>query len=150
MKVKGYKYATDTSHLIYTFNSVGRQGIITKVIVYEPVQDNLYNLAFGDYDSDSGNINDLNVSNNGDTVKVLATVIHTIETFFQYFPDAELMIRGSSDVRIRLYQRIILKNMPEIEPIYTIWGLTDDGQIVQMPYKAINFDEFRILKKKIV
>ncbi len=89
------------THLIYTFNSVGKQGIITKVIVYEPVQDDiLYNLAFGDYDSNTGNIDDLSVSNNGDTIKVLATVIHTIENFFQYFPNAELMIRGSSDIRI--------------------------------------------------
>ncbi len=38
--------------------------------------------------------------------------------------------------------------MPDIEPIYTIWGLTDEGQKILMPNNTINFDEFRILKNK--
>lgn len=35
---------------------------------------NVYNLGFGDYDEASVSINDLSVTNNGDSLKVLSTV----------------------------------------------------------------------------
>lgn len=47
MNVKGYKYSQDNSHLVYTFHSIGKHGTITKVVVYEEVTENLYNVAFG-------------------------------------------------------------------------------------------------------
>jgi len=50
MKTETYQLSTDNTQLIYSFLSIGSKGIITKVIVYEKLKPNLYNLAFGDYD----------------------------------------------------------------------------------------------------
>lgn len=58
----------------------------------------IYNLGFGDLQSD-GNIDDKPNSNNGDIIKVLATVIYIIKDF-EGKP-------GSAKERTKLYQRII-------------------------------------------
>jgi hypothetical protein len=41
----------------------------------------LYNLAFGDKNLDTGDLNDLAISNNGDSEKVLATVVAAVYAF---------------------------------------------------------------------
>ena len=41
----------------------------------------VYNIAFGDKDNTTGNIDDTIISNNGDSEKVLATVAATVYAF---------------------------------------------------------------------
>ena len=48
----------------------------------KPPHQELYNLAFGDKDLLTGDIDDLAVTNNGDTDKVLVTVVAAL-----YFPE---------------------------------------------------------------
>ena len=43
--------------------------------------ENIYNLGFGDYNDTSGKIDDFSVTNNGDSLKVLATVASTVYAF---------------------------------------------------------------------
>lgn len=58
----------------------------------------IFNLGFGDYNSETDTINDLSTSNNGDSRTVLNTVLNTIPVFFKYHPDKMLMIQGSDSM----------------------------------------------------
>jgi hypothetical protein len=49
----------------------------------------LYNLAFGDKDVDTGEINDLAISNNGDSEKVLRTCLNI------FWGDVGKLVKGS-------------------------------------------------------
>jgi len=53
-----------------------------------------------------GSIDDTVKSNNGDILKVLATVVQIARIFISQFPNAEIFFIGSTDERTRLYARI--------------------------------------------
>jgi hypothetical protein len=83
MHLPHYELTTGASKSIFEFTSVGPKGDIPKIIVFSKIsRNNFYNLAFGDFDVLTENINDKIVSNNGDSEKVLATVIQALYIFF--------------------------------------------------------------------
>lgn len=90
----------------YTFVSDGKERIEKVVIFGSTPIPNFYNLAFGDLAPD-GSIDDQIRSNNGDLVKVLATVIHIVKAFLQGHPSATVFFVGSSPNRTALYHRIL-------------------------------------------
>ena len=61
----------------FEFISKGKNGEIQKLVVYQEIAEGVFNLAFGDKDFETGDLNDKNISDNGDTEKVLATVVLT-------------------------------------------------------------------------
>lgn len=76
MKVEKYQLKSDTTFTYFEFVSVGSNGAIRKMLEFQTTSSpNLFNLAFGDKNPDTGEIDDLTVSNNGDTQKVLGTVV---------------------------------------------------------------------------
>ena len=82
----------------YIFISTGINVIIKAVEFQciEPSQEEqLFNLAFGDFDLATGQFNDLVDSNNGDHYAVLNTVLSTIPAFFERNPNATMMVQGS-------------------------------------------------------
>ena len=85
----------------FIFLSKGKTNII-KSIRYTYVQEYLgkalYNLGFGDYDITTGAISDDLVSNNGDQYKVFNTVLNSIPAFFNHYPSAVLIVRGSDSL----------------------------------------------------
>ncbi|HKG04855.1 MAG TPA: hypothetical protein VKB19_00265 [Pedobacter sp.] len=110
----------------FEFVSVGPKGMIKKQVRYSP--HNLdgvtyYNLAFGDLDPDTGEIDDLSVSDNKDRLKVLATVAATIVEFTNHFPHALVMAQGSTASRTRLYQMALSANLNEIIKSLHVFGL---------------------------
>ena len=88
--------------------------------------DGYYNLGFGDYDEHSGAINDKIVTNNGDSLKVLATVVSTLYAFTGKYPDAWVFATGSTDARTRLYRMGISNNLNEIKTDFYVYGLRLD------------------------
>ena len=89
MKLPKYHLKAETRFRRFEFISEGPKGAIRKFIEFQATTDpEVYNLAFGDKDPLSGDINDLAVSNNGDTEKVLATVIAALYVFFENYPAA--------------------------------------------------------------
>jgi len=68
--------------------------------------EDVYNLAFGDLLPD-GTIDDTSNSNNGDIVKVLATVISILKDFTAKNPKAYVFFTGSTGERVQLYRRIL-------------------------------------------
>src|SRR5258707_986187 len=79
------------SGIRYFFLSEGK-GSIIKIIQYTYIQDllgrKLYNLGFGDYDLRTGSILDDLTPNNGDPYRIFHTVLSTIPSFFNIFPNA--------------------------------------------------------------
>jgi hypothetical protein len=112
MKHPKYNYRSENLFLIYEFLSEGPKGIVKKMVEYtETATENVYNLGFGDYEEKTGEINDLSVSNNGDSLKVLATEASTVYAFTEKYPKAWILATGSTAVRTRLYRMGITNNL---------------------------------------
>ena len=149
MKSEKYETLYDNSNNLYEFLSIGPKGIIKKVIQFEKINGinkNIYNLTLGDL-NEIGRINDLVVSNNNDTAKVLYTVAFTILEFANRFPNASVLIEGSTNSRTRLYQMAIGKNVEEINKFFDIKGLKNGYWENFKP--GINFEAFLIKYKPI-
>src|SRR5882724_4265964 len=107
MKLDRYEYVTKRTYKEYFFYSEGPKGRILKVVRFVLVRTYpcpFYYLIFGDWNEEQQTIDDNINTNNGDMEKVLATVAAIIFYFTDVFRKAEVLIEGSTDARIRLYQ----------------------------------------------
>src|SRR5438552_1350560 len=115
MDIEKYTLKAEDSFMVYEFLSEGPKGKIPELVKFSKTNaKNLFNLAFGDKDLKTGRINDLIISNNGDSEKVLATVIATVYAFTEKHPDAWIYATGSTLARARLYRMGITKYIVEI------------------------------------
>ena len=106
----------------YIFESIGTNGSIFKVVIFSEIEDNVYNLGFGDYDLMTNEIDDKIVSDNGDMVKVIATIVRIALRFFAENPMTYIYIEGSTPLRTQLYNRIINRNYDYLINLYEIHG----------------------------
>jgi hypothetical protein len=137
-------YASD-DYRMYEFHSEGSRGRIKKVVLYEKIGMNLFNLSFGDWNEEFQKIDDSSRSNNGDRDKVLATVAFTALDFTDKFPNARIVAEGSSSSRTRLYQMGITHNLLEINKNFEVEGFTDD---LWIPFqRGKNYEAFLIQRK---
>ena len=103
MKLPKYQLKSSQELSSYEFISEGPKGLIIKRIQFTLInEENVYNLGCGDKDS-NGEIDDLVISNNGDSEKVLATVIAAVYAFCDKHPDVWIFAAGSTNSRTRLY-----------------------------------------------
>ena len=136
--------ASDEQHM-YEFYSEGPMGRIRKVVLYEKIEGDLFNLGFGDWNEERQRTDDSNRSNNGDRNKVLATVASTALDFTNKFPDALIFVEGSTSARTRLYQMGIADNLLEINENFRVDGLLDeDWEPFQ---RGRNYEAFLIRRK---
>ena len=147
MKKDKYQYKSEGQFEYFEFYSEGPKGVIKKVVEFQlTIQEDVYNLAFGDYSDKAREIDDLSVTNNGDSLKVLATVASTIYAFIEKHPNAVVVATGSTAARTRLYRMGITNNLVEISEDFLIFGFNKDGDWekfqVGEDYKAF------LLKKK--
>ncbi len=106
--------------MVFEFVSEGPKGEISKLVQFgETNLKDFYNLAFGDKDPATGEINDSVVSNNNDSDKVLATVVATVYAFTNKHPEAWVYATGSTRSRTRLYRMGLTKYLAEIGRILT-------------------------------
>ena len=123
-----YLYKSEDLLLYYEFVSLGPNGTIKKIVEYtETSTKNVYNLGFGDYDEYTKRINDLSVTNNGDSLKVLTTVASTVYAFTEKYPEAWILATGSTAIRTRLYRMGITNNLTEISEDFKVFGYTEKG-----------------------
>jgi hypothetical protein len=135
----------------YTFTSVGRKRI-EKIVEFTDVgYDNVFNLAFGDLMPD-GSIDDKSNSNNGDIVRVLATVIGILKDFTSENPAAYVAFTGSTEELMKLYTRILKSYYSIFNKEFKISGfikVDDNFEEVQFdPKLTVNYTVFLI--KRIV
>lgn len=127
MKIEQYQLKSGLELLSYEFISEGPKGLIPKCIQFTLVnRQGVYNLAFGDRDPVTGEVDDKIVSNNGDSEKVLATVVGAVFAFIDKHPNAWIFAAGSTSSRTRLYQMGIAKYYNEISDELEIYGRIKD------------------------
>jgi len=143
-----YLYKSEEFLKIYAFVSEGSKGRIKKMVQYTDTgTENVYNLAFGDYDEETKNINDSSITNNGDSTKVLATVASTIYAFTEKYPNAWIFATGNTAVRTRLYRMGITNNIEEINPDFEVYGLTTDTNKWEEFIIGEDYEAFLITKR---
>ena len=127
MKVEKYALKSENNFTVFEFISEGPRGLIRKVIQFQETNEpNLYNLAFGDKNGDTDEIDDIVVSNNGDSEKVLATVVSAIYAFFDKNPDTFVYATGSTSSRTRLYRMGIARFYETMKEDFYLFGQIDD------------------------
>ena len=127
MKVDKYSIKAESNYTVFEFVSEGPKGSIRKLIQFQETNEhNLYNLAFGDKNIETGQLDDLVISNNGDSEKVLATVISALYAFFDNQPKAFVYATGSTDARTRLYRMGITKFYGEVLEDFYLYGQEGD------------------------
>src|SRR5579871_1735831 len=116
MNFDRYPLTIGETSMVYQFASEGIRGKVTKLVIYSETHlRNFYNLGFGDKNESTGMIDDEIVTNNGDSIKVLATVAFTVYAFTDEFPDAMIFVTGTTKARTRLYRMGISNNIDAIE-----------------------------------
>ncbi|MDP4218363.1 MAG: hypothetical protein Q8927_19365 [Bacteroidota bacterium] len=148
MNLKRYPYRISGNNLDFHFESEGPNGKVSKLIRYSPDNEQgttYFNLAFGDYDPVTGNLNDSSRTNNRDLDMILATIASSVLEFTAYFPDAIVYAEGSTESRTRLYQMAISANLSQIKRYLHVFGLL--GEVWEPFRKNITYSAFFVKRK---
>jgi hypothetical protein len=146
MKLPKYPLASSDRLMTFEFISEGSRGLIHKLVQYQPTNlKDVYNLAFGDKDSTTGNIDDTVISNNGDSEKVLATVVASVYAFTDKYPDVWIYATGSTKSRTRLYRMGITKFFSEVEDVFEVLGERNDDW--EKFRKNVEYEGFLVRRK---
>jgi hypothetical protein len=146
MNLPHYNYLTNDFQE-YEFCSVGPKGSIKKIVRFQKLQEDplIYNLAFGDHDAETGEVNDAITTNNEDRDIVLATVANTINDFCDHYGNHFVYATGSTPVRTRLYQMGINGLIDEISAGFEVYGILGDSA---HPFeKNVNYEAFLVKRR---
>jgi hypothetical protein len=147
MEIPKYQLSADESLSTYQFISEGPRGAITKVIQFSRTNyPDVYNLAFGDLDIESGKIDDRSKSNNSDMEKVLSTVVSAVYAFTDKNPGAWIFAVGSTKSRTKLYQKGIARHFRTAQIDFEIYGMFG-GTWVEFEADT-NYEAFLVKRKK--
>ncbi len=125
---------------MFLFESVGSKGPVIKVVLFQHVLGDLYNLAFGDFID--GGLNDKTVTNNNDVAAVLSTVAKSVYDFLEKYPGSRLRIRPVDERRQALYNFVIRSRLEEIKAHFEVFGV-ENG--LKKPFDPkILFTEFEL------
>ena len=134
MNLPKYPLSSSNKMMTFEFISEGDKGLIHKLVRFQATNlKDMYNLGFGDKNIETGEIDDEVISNNGDSEKVLATVVATLYAFTDKYPDVWVYATGSTKARTRLYRIGIVKFLDEIKADFIIFGELEN-----------DWDEFKI------
>ena len=148
MELDRYRFKASKNLRLYKFISEGPRGKIPKRVQYCKTNViNVYNLEFGDEHPITGKIDDLAISNNGDSSKILATVASTIYSFTTQYPSAYIYFTGSTKARTRLYRMGISNNLVEISRNFEVYGLSNNEWTSFE--KKTEYDAF-LIKRKLI
>ena len=139
-----YPLLTEPMHRMYKFKSIGTQGVVEKIIIFQKIGGTRYNLSFGDFKD--GRIDDEVITNNGDLVKVISTVAQSVYVFFEHYPDASIEIEGVDDKRKRLYNTIFQRRRTEIDLYFEVKGWSG-GELTALQ-EGYFYEKFVIQLKK--
>jgi hypothetical protein len=143
MREEKYQLKANDDLLFFEFTSEGKKGKIQKLVHYSKMnRENIYNLAFGDKNLQTGELDDTSVTNNGDVRKVLTTVLNTVYAFFDKYPDTMVFLKGNTEARTRLYRIAISNNYEELSKDFEIYGFYKENWLKFR--KNINFEAFLV------
>lgn len=137
---------TEIEPLVFSFISESKDKRIEKLIMYDPIEVDLYNLAFGDRkNKDTLDIDDKIVSNNNDFSKIFSTIVHTFPKFFEKNPASSIFFQGSTKQRTKVYGWIISRRYKEFNLEYDIFG--GSGDSIENFVKLKEYEYYIIQKK---
>ena len=139
-----YSFNSAENNYLFSFVSEGPQGCIEKRVQFTPMGGATFNLGFGDWIKETGEIDDMAVSNNGDIELVLATVIEVLRFFLSKHSGARIFLTGSTPARTRLYRIIINTNLDVIKAEFDIAGFKN-GQWSRFE-KNVDYESFTVSK----
>ncbi|MCB9310747.1 MAG: hypothetical protein H6567_11870 [Lewinellaceae bacterium] len=139
-----YALQIDADKLSYEFISEGPKGKVLKVVLYQHIVENIYNLAFGDSIGLSKDFDDFVRTNNNDTEKVLLTVASTLYLFFEKYDGTLVIAKGSTHSRTRLYRKYLSAFLEIIEADFELYGELD-GKLERFK-KGTDYNFFMINK----
>ena len=142
---ESYSYIAIGNKTLYYFESEGKHGTIPKAIIFTLSENNLWNLAFGDWHE--GDIDDVIISNNYDIVKIIATIAKVVYDFSHEYPLRHILIQPVDEKRKKLYNHVFRRNYSDINLVFHITGLIEDNEEDYLPEKF--YDKFK-LKRKFV
>ena len=148
MTVDKYQLKTGEKLTRFEFISEGPNGAIRKLVEFQrTTEPDVFNLAFGDKEPFTGQLNDLAVSANGDTEKVLATVVSAVYAFFDAHPTSFVYAQGSTLARTRLYRMGITRFYEEMQRDFFLYGRMEEDFL---PFElGTNYDGFLAQRKPI-
>ncbi|MBO9199726.1 MULTISPECIES: DUF6934 family protein [Niastella] len=126
----------------YKFISTGKRDIV-KVIEFTPTATcNVYNLAFGDLLT-NGELDDLARSNNGDIIKIFATIIDVVRTFTTKNPSFIIYFKGSTPQRTLFYSRILKTYYQYYSTKFDVVGYVDTKNgLLEIPFDPNSKDMY--------
>jgi hypothetical protein len=139
-----YKYKR-TNELHFDFASEGKKGRILKRVSFVEIEYGFFNMGLGDVDDNTGQVNYISITDNGDRNKVLATVAEIVDELFTIYPQHTIYFKGTTESRTRLYQMAINHYLDELNSKFHILGELDDKMTRFI--KNTNYKSFLILKK---
>jgi hypothetical protein len=127
MKLDRYELKAGKNLITFEFVSEGPNGRMPKLVQFTPTNyKDLHNLAFGNKHSETGQIDDLAISNIGDSERILATVVATVYAFTDKYPEIWVYATGSTKTRTRLYRMGISKYWGDAKTDFHILGKIND------------------------
>jgi hypothetical protein len=145
MDLQGYEVLSDDEYVNFEFLSIGKKGIIKKIVMFRSLGFNTHNLALGDLDESTGKVNDDARTNNGDRDKILATVAEIVVDFLEHHPGATVLAIGATPVRSRLFQIVLNIIWENTRDIYLLEGYLDGEWEDFAPMKT--YEAFTIKSK---
>ena len=130
----------------FVFESKGKEGIVYKVILFASIEEERWNLGFGDLNLKTGDIDDAVMSDNHDAAKVMRTVAKAAFVFLETYPERTVFIEPVDMKRKRFYNAVFQRYYKEIEPIFDLFGLI--GEVSEVYSPEIIYDFFELKRKK--
>lgn len=127
MHLDRYPYYIHKSFFEYHFISIGPKGAIKKSVRFAKLITDIFGLAFGDYDEVTGEIDDIVVTNNHDSLKILATIAAIVYDLTVQFPNAQIVAMGTTHSRTRLYRRGITIHLKIILLDFDVFGFYENA-----------------------
>lgn len=127
MLLEKYDFKGSDEGTYFEFISNGPKGNIIKAVQFtliDPIEQT-YSLGLGDRDPFTNQIDDEVVTDNKDTIKVLATIGEIGRQFLESNPKAKIVFEGNTETKNRLYRMGINCNLDELNSKYVIFGLKE-------------------------
>jgi hypothetical protein len=148
MKLERYQLKTSKNIRVFEFVSKGPKGSIDKLVQFSETNlEGFYNLAFGDKNPQTGELDDLAISDNGDMEKIFATVVATVLAFTERHPKALVYATGSTPSITRAYRMAISKYYTEITDSFKLFGETEND--LEVFEKNKEYNGFVVIRKNI-
>ncbi len=140
---ESYDYLSFNNKTQFFFKSIGSKGLVVKVVVFNRVEGNRWNVGFGDLRD--GIIDDTSFTNNNDVRKVISTVTKAIYDFSKTHPERTIAIAPVDERRSGFYNAVFRKHFSEASEAFDVFGIIQGNRENYLPEKE--YDSFELVHK---